>query len=119
MWITVPAFDVEGNPRPRRVRLETLLKAVGIGPNELEPGLTVITQAQSEIMAFGELASQIGPDTDEPPDISHMGIALIAISHRLDVAVELFDPIPSGRRADEDDGPEAPRSPGEGAGEGG
>lgn len=117
VWISVPAFDVEGNPRPQRVRLETLFKAVGIDPNELEPGLAVITQAQTEIMALGELASQIRPDTHPPPDISHMGIALIGISNRLDIAVELFVSLRTGRRADEDDSTEAPRSPVEGGGQ--
>jgi hypothetical protein len=110
--VPVPAFDAEGNPRPRRVRLETLLEAVGIGPNEREPGLPVITQAQSEIIALGELASRIGPDTDELPDISHMGIALIGISRRLDVAIELLDSSQTARRTDEgdDDSTEAPTS---------
>lgn len=99
------------------MRLETLFKAVGIDPNELEPGLAVITQARTEIMALGELASQIRPDTHAPPDISHMGIALIGISNRLDIAVELFVSHRTGRRADEDDSTEAPRSPVSGAGQ--
>jgi hypothetical protein len=100
-FVSVPAFDAEGNPRPKRVNLDTLLEAVGIGPNEAEPGLAVITQAQSELLALGELAAQIRPDTDESPDISHMGVALIGISRRLDVALELFDSIQAARRAGE------------------
>lgn len=110
--VSVPAFDAEGNPRPKRVSLDILLAAIGIRPNEQEPGLAVISQAQSELLALGELASRIGPDTDEPPDVSHMGIALIGISRRLDVAVELFDAMQTARRADEggSDSTEAPTS---------
>jgi hypothetical protein len=110
--ISVPTFDAEGNPRSRRVRLDVLLGAVGIDLKEVEPGLAVITQAQSEILALGELASRIGPDTDEFPDISHLGIALIGISRRLDVAVELFDSMQTARRTDEgdDDSTESPTS---------
>lgn len=110
--VSVPAFDAEGNPRPKRVNLDTLLAAVGIGPNEPEPGLAVITQAQSEVRALGELASYIDPDTQDPPDISHLGFALIGISRRLEVAVELFDSSQTARRADDDgeDSTEAPTS---------
>lgn len=110
--VAVPAFDAKGDPRPKRVNLNTLLMAVGISPHEPEPGLAVLTQAQSELRALGELASQIGQDADESPDISHLGITLLGIYRRLDVAAELFDSSQTARRAGEDgdDSAEAPAS---------
>jgi hypothetical protein len=46
-----------------------------------------------------------------------MGFALIGISNRLDIAVELFASLRIGRHADEDDSTQAPRSPVEDAGQ--
>jgi hypothetical protein len=91
--VTIPAFDNQGNPRPRWISLSTLLRGVGIDANTSEPGVAVIAQAQCEIRALAQLSLNLGTHDGEDIDFAHLGLALEGISYRLEVASEIFDSI--------------------------
>src|SRR5262245_37197350 len=88
--VPVPAFDPEGNPCPKRVSLDVLLRGVGIDRDGWDPALAIVVQAQTELRVFAELASQLGPD-HRVEDLSELGFALEDICRRLDIAHELLD----------------------------
>jgi hypothetical protein len=95
-FVTIQAFDAEGNPHPKSISLEVLLRAVGICPEEPEPGLAVLANAQGDLGALAELASRI--EGEPSVNVAELGWALENIHHRLDLVAELFDPIRAGVR---------------------
>jgi hypothetical protein len=88
--VPVPAFDAKGNPRPKMVSLDVLLRAVGIYDETWDPALSVIVQAQTELKAFAALATHVGPENSEVVDLTELGFALADISQRLELAHELL-----------------------------
>jgi len=90
VFVPVPAFDAEGNPCPKRLKLGVLLRGVGINQDGWDPALSIIVQAQTELRAFAELASQLGPAHCGVEDLSELGFALEDICRRLDIAHELL-----------------------------
>ena len=91
--VTIAALDSEGHPRPRWIPLSILLRGVGIGTHSSEPGVAVIAQAQCELRALAQLARNLGTSDGEDIDFADLGLALEGISHRLEVASEIFDAI--------------------------
>jgi hypothetical protein len=97
--VSISAIDHEGNPRPKSVSLSAVLCAAGIGPGRSDPITDVITGARAEVCALADLASNTDPERGSEVDLEQIGGALEGIVHRLDLAIELADPVAGKRGA--------------------
>jgi hypothetical protein len=94
--VSIPTFGAEGNPLTKSIRVDTLLRGVGIDPHTPSPEAAIVSGVEDDLLALAELC-----DLAQDTNLSLPGMAglLEGAARRLGVATELLDTMQTARRA--------------------